>query len=110
MPRRGTGNAHPGARLKELRRDPDTTELRDAMGFADVFLSLAVFVSGVDMEVAVRILRFVRFYGTRDVYLPAGIEVRREAVMRSRIRCRKHGKQDGRSAAATRNSRKHDAS
>jgi hypothetical protein len=109
VPRRRSGNAHFGARFEELRGDPDAAELRDAMGFADVFLSTAILVKGVDMEVAVRVSRFVRFHRTRDVHLLAGVKMRREAVMRSPIRCGKHDENAG-TGDATRNFRKHDTS
>src|SRR4030095_10622930 len=52
MPRQRTGNAYFCPRLQELRRDPDTAELRDAVRFADVLLSPPVLVDGVDMEIA----------------------------------------------------------
>jgi hypothetical protein len=57
------------------------------MRLAEVFPRPAVFVDSIDMQIAVRVPRFVLCHRTEDVYRSAAIEVRREAVVCSRRRC-----------------------
>ena len=77
--------------LKSCGVMPVATELRDAVRFADVLPGPAVLVDGGDVEVAVRIPRLVLLDRSGDVDLLAGVEVRREAVVRVRGRRSEQG-------------------
>ena len=71
--------------LSSSRRDPVARELRDAVRLADVFAGLAVLVDRGEVEVAVRIARLELGDRAGDADWFAGIEVRREAVVRARV-------------------------
>ena len=82
MPRQRAVDAQLRAGLQHLRRNAVARELSEAVRFADVLLRLAVLVDGRDVQVAVRIARFVLGDRARDVHGLVRVEVRREAVMR----------------------------
>src|SRR5262249_33416707 len=67
VPRQGSCNPQLCSRLQELWRNPDAAELSDAVRFADIFSSSAVLIDGVDVEIAVRVPRFVLLHRTRDI-------------------------------------------
>src|SRR5439155_24307544 len=102
--RQGTGNPYFCPCFQELRRDSDAAELRHSVRLADVFSSPAVLVDRVDVEVAVRIPRFVLPYRARDVDASTPIEVRRETVMRCHIGCGQHDTHDACGRSTKRNS------
>ena len=96
-------NLCPG--LEQLRRNANAAELRDSVGFTNVFPRAAVLVDGVDVKIAVRISSLVLLHRAGDVDLLVGVEVWRKAVMRPRLCDAKH---DAGNERANRGSRNHE--
>ncbi len=90
IPGLGPFDANLGARFQHLGRDAVAAELRVAVRFAHVLLRPAVFVDGLDVQVAVRVARLELRDLAGDADRLLAVEVRRKAVVRAgdrRERC-----------------------
>ena len=86
VPRQRSLDSDPGAGFEERRRQPVARELRDAVRFADVLPGPAILVFRRNMEVTVRVARLELGHRPGDAGRFVRVEVRREAMVRIRVR------------------------